>query len=110
VTVLAALGKLLAEGPPVSLKSSLGEGYTIVVQFDQDQPEVEKLVTLATHDDLLATIQQYAPEAIVTNLTLHSVTFALKVKDPNIVKQIWLVQNKRKVTEGLADRKSTAHL
>jgi len=88
VAVLAAPGKLLAEGSPVSLKSSLGEGYTIVVQFDQDQPEAEKSVTPATHDDLLATIQQHAPEATVTNLTLHSVTFALKVKDPNIVKQI----------------------
>ena len=88
VAVLAAPGKLLAEGSPVSLKSSLGEGYNVVVQFDQDQTEVEKLVTPATHEDLLASIQRHAPEAIITSLTLHSVTFALKTKDPNIVQQI----------------------
>lgn len=88
VAVLAAPGKLLAEGSPVSLKSSLGEGYKIVVQFDQEQPEAEKSVTPATHEDLLATIRQNASEAIITNLSLHSVTFSLKTKDTVIVQQI----------------------
>jgi ATP-binding cassette, subfamily A (ABC1), member 3 len=88
VAVLAAPGKLLAEGSPVSLKSSLGEGYNIVVHSDQDQPEAEKSVTPATHEDLLATIQQHAPGAVIANLSLHSATFALKTKDPIVVKQI----------------------
>ena len=88
VAVLAAPGKLLAEGSPVSLKSSLGEGYKIVVQFDQEQPEAEKSVTPTTHEDLLATIRQHAPEATITNLSLHSVTFSLKTKDTGIVQQI----------------------
>ena len=88
MVVLATPGKLLAEGSPVSLKSSLGEGYKIVVHTDQEQPEAEKSVTPATHEDLLATIQQHAPEAITANLSLHSATFALKTKDPIIVKQI----------------------
>jgi ATP-binding cassette subfamily A (ABC1) protein 3 len=85
VAVLAAPGKLLAEGSPVSLKSSLGEGYKIVVQFHQEQPEAEKSVT---YEDLLATIRQRAPEAAITNLSLRSVTFALKTKDTIIVQQI----------------------
>jgi len=88
VAVLAAPGKLLAEGSPVSLKSSLGEGYKIIVQFDQEQPEAETSVIPATHQDLLATIRQRAPEATITNLSLQSVTFALKTKDSSIVKQI----------------------
>ena len=88
VAVLASPGKLLAEGSPVSLKSSLGEGYKIVVQFDQEQPEAEKLVSPATHEDLLATIRQHAPEATITNISLHSVNFALKTKDTTIVQQI----------------------
>lgn len=88
VAVLAAPGKLLAEGSPVSLKSSLGEGYNITVQFDQGQTEAEKSVTPATHEDLMASIQRHAPESVITNLTLHSVTFALKTKDPNVVQQI----------------------
>lgn len=72
----------------MSLKSSLGEGYKIVVQFDQEQPEAEKSVIPATHEDLLATIRQHAPEATVTNLSLHSVTFSLRTKDTVIVQQI----------------------
>jgi ATP-binding cassette subfamily A (ABC1) protein 3 len=88
VAVLAAPGKLLAEGSPVSLKSSLGEGYKIVVQFDQEQPEAEKSVTPATYEDLLVTIRQHAPEAAITNLSLRSVAFALKTKDTIIVQQI----------------------
>ena len=88
VAVLASPGKLLAEGSPVSLKSSLGEGYKIVVQFDQEQLEAEKLGSPATHEDLLATIRQHAPEATITNFSLHSVSFALKTKDTTIVQQI----------------------
>ena len=88
MAVLAAPGKLLAEGSPVSLKSSLGEGYKIVVQFDEEQPEAEKSVTPATHEDLLATIRQHAPEATITNLSLHSVAFALRTKDTIIVQHI----------------------
>ena len=88
MAVLAAPGKLLAEGSPISLKSSLGEGYNVTIQFDQDRTEAEKSVTSATYEDLLGSIRRHAPEAIVTNLTLRSVTYSLKTKDPNIVKQI----------------------
>jgi ATP-binding cassette subfamily A (ABC1) protein 3 len=95
VAVLAAPGKLLAEGPPVSLKSSLGEGYKIIVQFDQEQPEAETSVTPATYEDLLATIQQYAPETTITNLSLFSVTFALKTKDTNVIVQQILVWSRK---------------
>lgn len=88
VAVLAAPGKLLAEGPPVSLKSSLGEGYKVVAHFDQEQPETEKSFTPTTYGDLLETIRQHAPEATIANLSLHSVTFALRTKDTTVVQQI----------------------
>jgi ATP-binding cassette subfamily A (ABC1) protein 3 len=98
VAVLAAPGKLLAEGPPVSLKSSLGEGYRIVVQSGQDlQPDAEQSVTTATHEDLLSIIQQHAPKTLITSLSISSITFALKTKDPNIVKEILVgLENEQK--------------
>ena len=88
MAVLAAPGKLLAEGPPVSLKSFLGEGYKVVAHFDQEQPETEKSFTPTTYGDLLETIRRHAPEATITNLSLHSVTFALRTKDTTVVQQI----------------------
>lgn len=91
MAVLAAPGKLLAEGSPVSLKSSVGEGYNIVIHSDRDQPEGEKGTNPATNEELLATIQHHAQETTITSVSLSSVTFSLKTKDPITVKQILAV-------------------
>jgi ATP-binding cassette subfamily A (ABC1) protein 3 len=88
VAILARPGRRLAEGSPVSLKSSLGKGYKVVVRFDQEQSEAENSVTPAIYGDLLATIRQHAQDATIMNPSLCSVTFALKTKDTTIVQQI----------------------
>ena len=36
IAVLAAPGKLVANGTPVTLKTSLGEGYSVQVKFSHD--------------------------------------------------------------------------
>ena len=54
IAVLAAPGKLVAHGTPVSLKSSLGEGYTVNVSFNVHPQEKS---SSAHQGELLGRIQ-----------------------------------------------------
>ncbi|KIM34443.1 hypothetical protein M408DRAFT_60324 [Serendipita vermifera MAFF 305830] len=87
VAVLAAPGRLLADGSPVSLKSSLGEGYTVTVAFPVADGEVKQTATI-TAQHLLSQIIPIAEQARCTELSETSATVALKTKDAHIVRQV----------------------
>ena len=66
IAVLAAPGKLVAHGTPVSLKSSLGEGYTVNVSFNVHPQEKS---SSAHQGELLGRIRTLAPLAYPTSST-----------------------------------------
>jgi ATP-binding cassette, subfamily A (ABC1), member 3 len=91
---LATPGKLVAEGSPVTLKSTLGEGYSVQVKFDCE-PLSEKELGAAP-DQLLAQIQQLAPEAFVLASSPHQASYHLRCKDSVTVEKVLkLLDNKK---------------
>ncbi|TBU26630.1 P-loop containing nucleoside triphosphate hydrolase protein [Dichomitus squalens] len=93
IAVLAAPGKLVAHGTPVALKSSLGEGYTVVVSFSPDEkgkaPRIAEV-------DLLERIHAIAPLAYTSSSSPNEVSYHLKLKDAAIVQKVLeLVESNR---------------
>lgn len=85
VAILAAPGKLVASGSPVALKRDLGEGYSLQVTFSHGDREK---FDAAAHGELLAAIQQIAPETHTSSPAPHQIIYHLKVKDPKVVQQL----------------------
>ncbi|KAF8507801.1 P-loop containing nucleoside triphosphate hydrolase protein [Hysterangium stoloniferum] len=89
IAILAAPGKLVAEGSPVALKSQLGRGYTLRVSFDEKaQRGHAQSQTRAAR--LLPKIQRIVPYASIASISQsnHTAEYALHSKDSRIVKQI----------------------
>jgi ATP-binding cassette subfamily A (ABC1) protein 3 len=86
VAVLAVPGKLVAEGSPVALKSSLVEGYSIQVTFTT--PSMMQHETPEPRRELLHRIRTLAPDVHVTTSPPHRCLFHLKSKDTNIVEKV----------------------
>lgn len=61
IAILAAPGKLLAQGSPVSLKSKLGQGYVVHVARSATISSTSSIT--ATVDPILAAIRTHAPLA-----------------------------------------------
>ncbi|KAI9067182.1 hypothetical protein FKP32DRAFT_1755315, partial [Trametes sanguinea] len=79
IAVLAAPGKLVAHGNPVSLKSTLGDGYTLKVTYSGAQ-ETSRL---------LEVIKPLAPRAHAsTSGATKQALYHLKTSDAGIVSQI----------------------
>lgn len=85
IAVLAAPGKLVAQGTPVALKSRYGDGYNIQVSFDADQP-LEKPSSDAAQ--ILEIIKPHAPGAFALSASLTEVIYYLQTKDPAVVHDI----------------------
>lgn len=83
--MLAAPGKLVAQGTPVALKSRYGDGYNVQISFDTDQP-LEKPSSDASQ--LLKIITPHAPGAFALSSSLTEVTYYLQTKDPAVVYNI----------------------
>lgn len=71
IAILAAPGKLLAQGSPVSLKSRLGEGYVVTIS------------ATASPDLILGAVRTHAPQA--TQDTSDPNTYILHTKDAQVV-------------------------
>ena len=93
IAILAAPGKLVAQGSPVALKSSLGQGYTVEVRF-QHVDDQEKLVQLPPRD-LLPAIQVIAPHARVTKSSPFSASYHLMSKDTTVVENVLRIFDQR---------------
>ncbi|EJD03513.1 P-loop containing nucleoside triphosphate hydrolase protein [Fomitiporia mediterranea MF3/22] len=86
VAILAAPGKLVAAGSPVSLKSNLGQGYTLQVSLaTSDSPEKPDL---GPKPEILETIQTLAPNASMISNTMSSAQYRLQTKDSAQVGQV----------------------
>ncbi|EEB89841.1 hypothetical protein MPER_12022, partial [Moniliophthora perniciosa FA553] len=100
IAILAAPGKLVAEGTPVALKRDLGEGYTIQVTFDAPVFAEKDPLSSDTSSSgaLLQEIQVHAPRAHVSVTSAHQASYHLKAKDPVVVEKVlqMLEENKRK--------------
>ncbi|GJJ10065.1 hypothetical protein Clacol_004291 [Clathrus columnatus] len=81
IAVLAAPGKLVAEGSPVALKSRLGKGYTLRVRFSDTN------VTTRSHN-ILRNIRHIVPNASFSAYSAHGSDILLHSKDSDVVKEV----------------------
>ncbi|KAH8835982.1 P-loop containing nucleoside triphosphate hydrolase protein [Flagelloscypha sp. PMI_526] len=82
IAVLAAPGNLVAEGTPIALKRDLGQGYSVVVSFQEGQ--LDKVACTSALRDI---IHQDAPDVDVIDLGLQ-VTYKLNSKDHHVVRNV----------------------
>ncbi|KIJ48856.1 hypothetical protein M422DRAFT_161958 [Sphaerobolus stellatus SS14] len=82
IAILAAPGKLVAAGSPVSLKSRLGKGYRLQVSFDSLSAMSTSTNTLLSH------LRAVAPEASVLSSAAasKSVEYALNSRGTEVVR------------------------
>lgn len=73
----------MAQGSPVGLKSSLGQGYTVEVRF-RHTDNLEKLAQLPPRG-LLPAIQTFAPNAYITRSSPFLASYHLKSRDTAVV-------------------------
>ena len=96
IAVLAAQGQLVAQGTPVSLKSNLGEGYTVDVKFNGSS--VSEKGTSSSSSELLDRIQAIAPSTYTTSPSPNHISYHLKAKDTNTVQRVLqLVDDEREL-------------
>jgi ATP-binding cassette subfamily A (ABC1) protein 3 len=94
IAILAAPGKLVAEGTPVALKLDLGQGYSVQVTFDfsdfseKDFPHPPS--------EILHRIRQVSPYCSMSLSSPGQASYHLKSKDPVVVtKVLQLLDNER---------------
>ncbi|KZT01143.1 P-loop containing nucleoside triphosphate hydrolase protein [Laetiporus sulphureus 93-53] len=83
IAILAAPGKLVAQGTPVALKSQLGEGYAVHVTFPDDLEEGS-----AEPSELLERICLLAPFAFISTSTPNGTSYQLRSRDSSIVHEV----------------------
>jgi ATP-binding cassette subfamily A (ABC1) protein 3 len=84
IAVLAAPGKLVAEGSPVALKSTLGQGYSIQVFFDESSEKEWR----GPPAELIDRIRAIAPHASISSNSTHQASYHLKTKDSLTVEKV----------------------
>ncbi|KAF4573510.1 hypothetical protein EYR36_008028 [Pleurotus pulmonarius] len=99
IAILAAPGKLVAEGTPVSLKRELGEGYSVQVHFSTSLP-AEKLQT--SYTDLLERVRSISTTTYLTRSSPFLVCFHLKTREPAAVEQVLRLLEEEKQILGIA--------
>lgn len=83
IAILAAPGKVVASGSPVSLKRDIGEGYSIKVAFDWSI-DTEKI----SEQTLLQEIRKLAPKTHVTSPSSSQACYHLKTRDTYVIGQV----------------------
>jgi ATP-binding cassette, subfamily A (ABC1), member 3 len=96
IAILAAPGKLVAEGSPVALKSRLGKGYTLHVSFEGEKPDER------TAEILLGQIQKLAPLAVLSSSSPNGSAYRLHSKDSKVVKDVLDIIQAEKSKLGIA--------
>ncbi|TFY63698.1 hypothetical protein EVJ58_g3098 [Rhodofomes roseus] len=86
IAVLAAPGKLVAQGTPVALKSHYGQGYTVQVTLNTPVDTQEKSPTDPA--EVLERIRPLVPGAYVTAAAPGEATYHLNAKDPSTVHKV----------------------
>lgn len=75
----------MAEGSPVTLKSTLGEGYTIQVTFQRSEDEK---AGCRPSTGLLESLRGVAPLTYTSSPAMDQMSYHLKSKDPIIVERV----------------------
>lgn len=95
IAILAAPGKLVAEGSPVALKSRLGRGYTVHASFEKDRVEFYST-------KLLGQIQDIAPDTVLSSTSTNGSSYALNSKDSKIVGKVLEAMQSHKAELGIS--------
>jgi ATP-binding cassette subfamily A (ABC1) protein 3 len=99
IAILAAPGKLVASGSPVSLKRDLGEGYSVQVLFAHSD-DGEK-ATSASRDELLYKTRAILPQTEVSMSSPHQFCYHLKTRDVAVVQQVLQLLDTETGTHGI---------
>ena len=95
IAILAAPGKLVAEGTPVALKSNLGQGYSIQVMFNF--PDLNEKDSPNPPSITLDRIRQVSPHCVMTLSSPSQASYHLKSKDSAVVEKVLqLLEDERK--------------
>ena len=96
IAILAAPGKLVAEGSPVALKSRLGQGYTLQASFTDEKKGLDSA------EYLLHQIRDIAGDAILASSSPNGSAYTLHSKDSRVVKQVLETLQSEKSKFGIA--------
>lgn len=90
----------MAEGSPVQLKSSLGDGYRLHLTLEPSQ--LDEKIRLGPSPEILARIRHEAPEASLLSSTPMTAVYQLKSKDSTTVGRVLNVLEEEKKDLGVA--------
>lgn len=99
IAVLAAPGRLVADGSPVALKRDLGEGYSAQVSFKSSAEEKDPI---NPRGDLLQRIRSIAPQTYFTTPSPHQVAYHLKTRDAVVVGKVLQLLDNEKATYNIS--------
>ncbi|TDL26382.1 P-loop containing nucleoside triphosphate hydrolase protein [Rickenella mellea] len=95
IAILASPGKLVAEGSPVSMKSSLGQGYSLQVSYHHKTP-------VEPSRRLLSRIHTISPSARIMSSSATGASFKLGSSDPVAVERILALVDAEMLPLGIA--------
>ncbi|PFH49786.1 hypothetical protein AMATHDRAFT_4551 [Amanita thiersii Skay4041] len=90
IAILAAPGKLIAQGSPISLKHDFGKGYSIQVAFAMTAKDSD------TREGLYQQIRSRAPSTHATSVSPQHVQYHLDTRDIQVVASILRFLDKHK--------------
>jgi ABC-type multidrug transport system ATPase subunit len=94
IAILAAPGKLVAEGTPVALKSNLGQGYSVQVIFNfPDLPEKD---LPSAPSETLDRVRQVCPQCSMSLSSPSQASYHLKSKDSVVVENVLQLLDKER--------------
>ncbi|KAE9382627.1 P-loop containing nucleoside triphosphate hydrolase protein, partial [Gymnopus androsaceus JB14] len=98
IAILAAPGRLTAQGSPVALKHELGAGYTIQVTFDVPMlPEKSSDASgSGTTGDLLQEIQKHAENTHISVTSPRQASYHLMSEDATVVPSVLEMLDEKK--------------
>ncbi|KAG1779604.1 hypothetical protein EV702DRAFT_965686 [Suillus placidus] len=94
IAILAAPGKLVAEGTPVALKSNLGQGYSVQVMFDF--PDLTEKDLSKAPSETLDRIRQVCPQCSMSLSSPSQASYHLKSRDPVVVEKVLQLLDKER--------------
>ncbi|KAF9225247.1 P-loop containing nucleoside triphosphate hydrolase protein [Gyrodon lividus] len=86
IAILAAPGKLVAEGSPVALKTNLGQGYSVQVKFDFMDLSEKDISNLPM--EVLDRVRELAPQCALSQASPTHAAYHLKSKDSVVVEKV----------------------
>ncbi|KAH9486075.1 ABC transporter A family member 6 [Psilocybe cubensis] len=82
IAILAAPGKVVASGTPVSLKRDFGDGYSVQVSFKS------QMSPLVSEFELLEGIKQICPQTYITSPSSSQKCYHLRTRDNTLIGQV----------------------